>query len=52
MRSGRPGPVLVDLPFDVQMAEIDFDIDTLPVPRATRKQVEKALDMLAASDRP
>jgi tartronate-semialdehyde synthase len=22
MRSGRPGPVLIDLPFDVQMAEI------------------------------
>jgi tartronate-semialdehyde synthase len=28
MRSGRPGPVLIDLPFDVQMAEIEFDIDT------------------------
>lgn len=28
MRSGRPGPVLVDLPIDVQMAEIEFDIDT------------------------
>src|SRR5919201_5370200 len=28
MRSGRPGPVLIDLPFDVQMAEIDFDPDT------------------------
>ena len=26
MRSGRPGPVLIDLPFDVQMAEIEFDI--------------------------
>ncbi len=41
MRSGRPGPVLIDLPFDVQMAEIEFDIDTyepLPVykPAATR----------------
>ncbi len=41
MRSGRPGPVLIDLPFDVQMAEIEFDIDTyepLPVykPTATR----------------
>lgn len=57
MRSGRPGPVLVDLPFDVQMAEIEFDIDTyepLPVykPAATRKQIEKALDMLAAADKP
>src|ERR1700710_2481103 len=28
MRSGRPGPVLIDLPFDVQMAQIEFDIDT------------------------
>jgi tartronate-semialdehyde synthase len=57
MRSGRPGPVLLDLPFDVQMTEIDFDIDTyqpLPVhkPAATRAQVEKALDMLAAAERP
>ena len=57
MRSGRPGPVLIDLPIDVQMAEIEFDIDTyepLPVykPAATRKQVEKALDMLAASAKP
>jgi tartronate-semialdehyde synthase len=57
MRSGRPGPVLVDLPFDVQMAEIEFDIDSyepLPAykPAATRRQVEKALDMLAAADKP
>ena len=57
MRSGRPGPVLIDLPFDVQMAEIDFDPDTytpLPVykPAATRAQVDKALDMLLAAERP
>lgn len=57
MRSGRPGPVLIDLPFDVQMAEIEFDVDTyepLSVykPAATRKQVEKAIDMLCAAERP
>jgi tartronate-semialdehyde synthase len=57
MRSGRPGPVLIDLPVDVQLAEIEFDIDTyepLPVykPRATRAQAEKALDMLVAAERP
>ncbi|EIJ45612.1 glyoxylate carboligase [Herbaspirillum sp. GW103] len=57
MRSGRPGPVLIDLPFDVQMAEIDFDPDTyapLPVyrPAATRAQIEKALEMLNAAQRP
>ncbi len=57
MRSGRPGPVLIDLPFDVQTAEIEFDPDTyepLPVykPAASRKQVEKALDMLMAAEKP
>ena len=57
MRSGRPGPVLIDLPIDVQMAEIEFDIDTyepLPAykPRASRRQVEKAMAMLNAAERP
>ncbi|HJV28610.1 MAG TPA: glyoxylate carboligase [Aromatoleum sp.] len=57
MRSGRPGPVLIDLPFDVQMAEIEFDIDTyepLPVykPAATRAQAEKAIAMMNAAERP
>src|SRR3954468_213312 len=57
MRSGRPGPVLLDLPFDVQMAEIEFDPDTyapLPVykPAATRAQAARALDMLASAERP
>src|SRR5215213_998006 len=57
MRSGRSGPVLIDLPFDVQMAEIEFDPDTytpLPVykPAASRAQIAKALDMLVAAERP
>lgn len=57
MRSGRPGPVLIDLPFDVQMAEIEFDPDTyepLPAykPTASRAQIEKALSMLVEAERP
>ena len=57
MRSGRPGPVLIDLPFDVQMAEIEFDIDSyqpLPVykPAANRAQIEKALAMLNDAEWP
>ena len=57
MRSGRPGPVLIDLPFDVQMAEIEFDDETyapLPVykPQATRAQIEKALTLLNEAQRP
>src|SRR5690242_786590 len=57
MRSGRPGPVLLDLPFDVQLAEIEFDPETyqpLPAykPAASRAQIDKALDLLAAAERP
>ncbi|MHC5560569.1 glyoxylate carboligase [Kocuria sp. U4B] len=57
MRSGRPGPVLLDLPLDVQLAEIEFDIDVyeplaVTRPTATRAQARKALDMMAAAQRP
>ncbi|MFD7501001.1 glyoxylate carboligase [Streptomyces sp. NPDC059850] len=57
MRSGRPGPVLIDLPIDVQMAEIEFDPDTyepLPIhkPAATRAQIDKAIGLLQAAERP
>ena len=57
MRSGRPGPVLIDLPIDVQQTEIEFDVETyapLPAykPSATRAQIDKALDMLDAAERP
>ncbi|MET7522022.1 glyoxylate carboligase [Streptomyces sp900116325] len=57
MRSGRPGPVLIDLPIDVQLTEIEFDPETyqpLPVykPVASRAQIEKAIGLLLASERP
>ncbi|NYH78503.1 tartronate-semialdehyde synthase [Actinopolyspora biskrensis] len=56
-RSGRQGPVLVDLPLDVQQQEIEWDpsIDApLPVQRVEPHQprVERALDMLRAAERP
>jgi tartronate-semialdehyde synthase len=56
-RSGRPGPVLIDLPLDVQKQLIEWDcsIDApLPVkavePHLPR--VERALDMLLAAEQP
>ncbi|ASU80093.1 glyoxylate carboligase [Actinopolyspora erythraea] len=56
-RSGRQGPVLVDLPLDVQQQEIEWDpsIDApLPVQRVEPHQprVERALDMLQQAERP
>ncbi|RFC65783.1 MULTISPECIES: glyoxylate carboligase [Mesorhizobium] len=57
MRSGRPGPVLIDMPIDVQMAEIEFDIDAyepmpLAKPAMSRAQAEKVLTLLNESERP
>lgn len=57
MRSDRPGPVLIDLPIDVQTAEINFDPATyVPLkpskPAPTRAQIEKAMEMLNAAKRP
>ena len=57
MRSSRPGPVLIDLPIDVQLTEIEFDVDAYePLaaykPRASRAQCEKALGMLNEAERP
>jgi len=57
MRQGRRGPVLIDLPFDVQLAEIEFDIDAyepLPVasPVMTVAQARRVLDLICAAQRP
>lgn len=57
MRSGRPGPVLIDLPLDVQKEIIEYDPESdFPLevfkPRPHRKQIEKALDMMMAAQRP
>jgi acetolactate synthase-1/2/3 large subunit len=58
-RSGRPGPVLVDLPKDVQIAQTEFDYpDTVeirsykPNLEGHPRQVEKAVAMLLESHRP
>jgi tartronate-semialdehyde synthase len=57
MREGRPGPVLIDLPLDVQKEVIEYDPDTddpLPILRMAPnpKQVQKALDMILEAERP
>ncbi len=56
-REGRPGPVHIDLPLDVQQAMIDYDPDTdhrllvFPMPPYL-PAIEKALDMLVRANRP
>jgi acetolactate synthase-1/2/3 large subunit len=58
MRSGRPGPVWIEVPLDVQGAQIDPDLlpkaldeaDSVPQPDA--EQTKRVLDLLAAAERP
>lgn len=57
MRSGRPGPVHLDLPLDVQKETIEYDPGAdapLEVhrPRPSARAIEKAIDMLLAAERP
>ncbi|MGA2619344.1 MAG: thiamine pyrophosphate-binding protein [Thermoguttaceae bacterium] len=59
-RSGRPGPVWLDIPLDVQAAEVDpagmapteDDGPLLPPREALRPAVRQALELLAAAQRP
>jgi len=57
MRSGRPGPVHIDLPIDVQKEIINYDPaadEPLAVekPAPSRKAISRALDLLIAAERP
>jgi tartronate-semialdehyde synthase len=57
-REGRPGPVLIDLPLNVQKgADIEFDLELdgplaydKPAPRDAA--IERALELLAGAERP
>lgn len=57
MKEGSPGPVLIDLPLDVQKEFIDYDPETdapFPIlpPPPNPKQVFKALDMIIEAEKP
>ena len=59
-RSGRPGPVLIDLPKDVQQAETEFVVPTepvrlpgyQPVGQGNPEAVQQAADMINKAQRP
>jgi len=57
MREGRQGPVLIDLPLDVQKEEIEYDPEVdapLPILRMApnARQIQKAVDMILAAEKP
>lgn len=56
-REGRPGPVLIDLPLDVQLADIPYDpaLDApLPIskPAPNPQQIAQAIELLLEAEKP
>jgi len=55
-RAGRPGPVLVDIPMDLQRIEVSAPVPDAPVPSAMepvdRRAVEQMLEDLEGASRP
>ena len=57
MRSGRPGPVLIEMPLNVQNGEFEFDIDSyepkeVPVVKPDEEKIREAVKMLSESKAP
>lgn len=55
-RSGRPGPVLIDIPKDIQIAQTEFENapigENIPEEKADRESIKKAVDAINKSKRP
>ncbi len=55
-KSGRPGPVLVDIPKDVQVAKYEFEpqsiVEKQPLPKVKDKYVQAAAELINASKKP
>ncbi len=56
-KEGKPGPVLIDLPLDVQKAEIEYEVEekgSLPIekPLPNRQKIKKALELLTSCNNP
>ncbi len=59
-RTGRPGPVLVDIAKDAQQAAIEWEYDDSPIRlpgyrpdlRPARKDIQRAVEMIQAAEKP
>ena len=55
-KSGRPGPVLVDIPKDVQVGKYEYTpapvVEKVPLPKVQEKRIDEAVEILATAKRP
>ena len=55
-KSGRPGPVLVDIPKDVQVAKYEYEpqpvVEKQPLPKVKETEIDEAVALIAQAKRP
>jgi acetolactate synthase-1/2/3 large subunit len=55
-KSGRPGPVLIDIPKDVQVGTYEYEpkpiAEKLPLPTAAQEKIDDAIALLKSAERP
>ena len=55
-KSGRPGPVLVDIPKDVQVATYEYEpqpiVEKFPLPKVNQSLVDQAVEIINAAKKP
>jgi acetolactate synthase-1/2/3 large subunit len=55
-KSGRPGPVLIDVPKDVQVGVYDYEpkpvVEKIPLPLVSEAQIEEAVKLVNEAKRP
>ena len=55
-KSGRPGPVLVDIPKDVQVALYDYEpqpvVEKISLPKVSEAEIDKAVEMIMQAEKP
>ena len=55
-KSGRPGPVLIDVPKDVQVATYEYEpqpiVPKIPLPKADESLIDEAVKMISEAKRP
>ncbi|MBE5747512.1 MAG: biosynthetic-type acetolactate synthase large subunit [Clostridiales bacterium] len=55
-KSGRPGPVLIDIPKDVQVGKYDYEpqgvVEKMPLPKVKEELIDKAVELINNAKKP
>ena len=55
-KSGRPGPVLVDIPKDVQLASYEYEpqpvVEKIPLSKVSEEEIDKAVALIMQAKKP